>query len=48
MQSIYNYITWKNMFLRHIVLQLFCSYNLWYMYCYFPWQMFSTFTLALS
>jgi hypothetical protein len=34
MQDIYNYIP-ETVFLGYIVLQLFCSYNLWYMYyCY--------------
>jgi hypothetical protein len=36
------------MSLRYIMLYLFCVYNIWYMWCYFPWQAFCTSTLVLS
>ena len=35
-QGIYSYIPEKNMLLGYKTLQLLYSYNLWYMYCYFP------------
>jgi hypothetical protein len=39
---------WKQpMFLGYIVLQLFCGYSSWHMYCYFPCYMFCTVTLIL-
>jgi len=41
MQVIYNYT-------GHIMLQLFCSYNLRDMLCHFPLLTFCTVTLALS
>jgi len=31
--GIYNYVPEKTVFLRYIVLQIFCSYNLWYINC---------------
>jgi len=31
-----------------VVLQLFCSYNFWYVWRLFPWWMVCTFTLLLS
>jgi hypothetical protein len=46
-QDIYKYIPEKIMLLGYIALQLFCSYILWNMYCYFP-CMFCIFILVLS
>jgi hypothetical protein len=42
MQGVDNYI-YEIMFLRYIVLQLFCSYNSWHMKCYFPCLIFCTY-----
>ena len=47
MLSIHYYAPEKTTFLRYIMLQLFCVYNLRHMQCYFPRQAFCTFTLVL-
>jgi hypothetical protein len=46
-QSIYNYVT-ETMFLRYIVLPLFCSYNLCYMYCHLATWEFCILTLVVA
>ena len=38
----------QTMFIGYIVLKLFCSHNLWHMYCYFQCWVFHAFTAALS
>ena len=48
MLGVYNYIPETNHVSRVYILQLFCTYNLWYMWCYFPSWFFCTFTLLLS
>jgi len=34
------------MFPGYVIIQLFCSYNMWHVWCYFQWQTLRTFTLV--